>query len=159
MTRSLCVLALAAGLLPVRTVAAAETVTRTLAVTARFESRTSLTISSELLRFDVLGPDQPASTVVEFSAAARTGSGGEVVLSVEPVSALTGPGDAPVANSLVSFSGEGQGTLRGVVSSIAPTIAGRWTGSGVRGGRLVFLLQAAVPGSYTLPVRFVLTAP
>jgi hypothetical protein len=38
-------------------------------------------------------------------------------------------------------------------------VAGRWIGSGLRTGRLTFALRSAVAGTYSLPVRFVLSAP
>jgi hypothetical protein len=137
---------------------AAESSTGSVVVTAQFSSRTSLKVSSELLRFDVAAPDQAARAAVDFSAGARTHSGSEVMLSVEPARALQGPGGDADVDSSVSFVGEGDGTL-GSTGLAGPTVAGRWAGSGLRTGRLLFSLRAAASGSYTLPLRFVLTAP
>ncbi len=128
-------------------------------INAQFSSHTSLKVSAQVLHFTVTDPAEPASVAVDFAAAARTGSGGEVVLSVEPVRALEGPGGAADAESAIGFAGAGDGTLSGTLDPVAPSIAGRWSGSGVRTGRLLFSLRASAPGSYTLPVRFVLSAP
>jgi hypothetical protein len=139
--------------------AAADSATGTVVVTAQFSSRTSLRISSELLQFDVAAPGQAADAAVDFSAGARTHSGSEVMLSVEPVRGLNGPGGAADVESSVSLAGQGDGTLTGSIGFAGPTVAGRWAGSGLRTGRLVFSLRVAASGRYTLPVRFVLTAP
>jgi hypothetical protein len=139
--------------------AAAETAGASVAVSVQFSSRTTLRVSTDLLRFDVTGPDEPATVAVDFAAGARTHTGAEVLLSVEPVcdsEALPATGEA---QSAVSFSGQGNGTLSGSLHGIAPAVAGRWFGSGWRQGRLVFALHGARSGSYTLPVRFILTAP
>lgn len=136
-----------------------EMATGTLVVNARFSSRTSLTVSTEVLHFDVAGAERTAVAAVDFLAAARTQAGAEVVLIVEPGRALQGPGGAADVESSVTFLGEGDGTLGGVLAAAGQTIAGRWAGSGVRRGRLLFTLRSAAFGSYTVPVRFVLSAP
>ncbi len=128
-------------------------------VSAQFGSRTSLRVSTELLQFDVIAPGQPATAAVTFSAGARTRSGADVVLSVEPVRAVDGPGGAADVESSLAFEGEGEGTLSGVIAGSAPSVAARWSGSGMRTGRLVFSLRSRAPGSYTVPVRFVLSTP
>ena len=128
-------------------------------MTARFDSRTSLSVSTQRLQFQVVNPDEPVTAIVDFSAAARTFAGGEVVLSVEPTRSLDGPGGAADIESGLTFTGEGEGTLGGVVRGDAPAVAGRWIGSGTRTGRLLFTLRAAAPGNYSVPVRFVLSAP
>jgi hypothetical protein len=152
------VLAAAAGI--ATDVSAAETAASSVAVSAQFSSRTSLRVSTDLLRFDVADPDRSATAAVEFSAGARTYSGAEVVLSVEPLRAVEGPGGAADdVPSSVSFSGEGAGTMAGALSSSSPSVAGRWLGSGLRQGRVVFALRAGLSGSYSVPVRFVLSAP
>ena len=139
--------------------AASDTATGAVVVSAQFSSRTSLRVSTQLLQFDVVSPGQSATVAVDFSAGARTQSGGEVVLSVEPARAVEGPGGAADVESSLSFAGEGDGTTTGIVGSVAPTVAGRWTGSGLRTGRLVFSLRAGARGTYTVPVRFVLSTP
>ena len=72
---------------------------------------------------------------------------------------VDGPGGPGNLEPSVSFAGEGAGSLGGELSSAGATVAGRWTGSGHRHGRIVFALNAAEPGVYTVPVRFVLSAP
>jgi hypothetical protein len=156
--RTLAVAVLVAlGLTPAS--AAADQATASVVVMAQFSSRTSLKVSARLLQFDVASPSQAASAAVEFSAGARTDSGAEVMLSVEPERAVDGPGGAADVETSLTFTGEGQGTLAGSIASHGPTIAGRWSGSGIRTGRLIFSLRAATAGSYTLPVRFILSTP
>lgn len=138
---------------------ASDTATGVVVVSANFGSRTSLRVSTELLQFDVSAPGQPATAAVTFSVGARTRTGAEVVLSVEPMRAIDGPGGAADVESSLSFAGEGVGTTAAHVSGTHPTIAGRWSGSGLRTGRLVFALRAGAAGTYTVPVRFVLSTP
>ena len=138
---------------------AVDTDTATVTVTVQIANRTSLHVSGELLQFDVADPDQSATAAVEFSAAARTAVGNDVVLTVEPLAALDGPGGAADVEATVAFSGDGAGTLTGTLSPASPSIAGRWHGSGVRTGRLLFALRASASGTYTLPVRVVLSTP
>lgn len=157
--RSLPILATVAFALLPHGAAAQSSASASVVVNAQFGSHTSLRVSSQILRFDVADLAQPTSVAVDFSAAARTQAGGEVMLSVEPVRALEGPGGAADVESAISFAGEGDGTLTGVLGTAAPSIAGRWTGSGIRTGRLLFSLRTSAAGSYTLPVRFVLSAP
>jgi hypothetical protein len=138
---------------------AADAVTTSVVVTARFSSRTSLRVSTDVLKFDVAAPGNPATAEVDFSAGARTHTGGEVMLSVERRRSAGGSvGTEP--ESFVSFAGRGDGTLDGSLGSGASqAVAGRWTGSGLRHGRLVFALHAGAPGAHVVPVRFILSAP
>jgi len=135
--------------------ASAETASGMVVVTVLFSSRTSLTVSSELLRFDVAAAGETATAAVDFTAGARTVAGSEVLLSVEPAVGLHGASPGP----RVSFAGVGAGTLAGSLGPTGPTVAGRWAGSGLRTGRLVFSVSPPASGSYALPIRFVLTAP
>ena len=128
-------------------VLAAESATASVIVNVRFMTRTSLRVSTEVLRFDVTRPDEPAVASVDFSAAARTQPGGEVVLTVESLQAVDG-----------SISLRGEGTV-GVLAPARPVVAGRWIDSGSRAGHLEFALCSAAPGTYTVPLRFVLSAP
>jgi hypothetical protein len=80
-------------------------------------------------------------------------------LSVEPLRAIDGPGGAADVETSLSFQGSGDGTLAGPLSPDTQAVAGRWLGSGLRTGRFVFSLRAAAPGSYTVPIRFVLSTP
>lgn len=134
-----------------------QTATQTVQARVQFQSRTSLTVSSNVLQFSHAGPQSPTVLTVDFTARARTGEDGEVVLTVEVLRAIEGPGASDLEPDL-SFSGEGDGTRSGSLSSL-PSIAGRWTGSGAHNGRLSFALRAALPGDYTVPLRFVLSAP
>jgi hypothetical protein len=147
------------AVLSVATIASAETASGTVVVAATFNSRTSLNVSTDVLQFDVVAASQPAVATVDFSAGARTPGGAQVVLSIEPIQEGHGPQGPPDAESSLTFSGVGEGTLSGTVASSGLTAAGRWTGSGLRHGRLVFALHATAAGSYSVPVRFVLTAP
>jgi hypothetical protein len=138
---------------------ASERVTVTLAATAELNSRTSLTVSADTLRFDVTAPGSPAIVSVEFVAGARTRAAGEVVLTVESLREVEGPGGAADVDTAVAFAGDGDGTQAGRLRPAEPVVAGRWTGSGRRIGRLRFTLSTETVGAYTLPVRFVLSAP
>jgi len=142
-----------------RTASAADAVTTSVVVTAQFSSRTSLRVSTDVLRFDVGTAGDPAAAVVDFSAGARTHTGAEVMLSVERRRSAGGlVGTEP--ESVVSFAGRGNGTLDGSLDSASSqAVAGRWTGSGLRHGRLVFALHAGAPGAHIVPVRFILSAP
>jgi hypothetical protein len=138
---------------------ASDRATAAVVVNAQFSARTSLKVSTRLLQFSVADPSQSATAAIDFSAGARTSSGSEVVLSIEAESAVDGPGGAADVETSVSFTGEGQGTLSGPMDTQAPAVAGRWSGSGRRTGRLVFSLRAGASGSYSLPVRLVLSTP
>jgi hypothetical protein len=140
-------------------VSAAETATASAVVSAQFSSRTSLKVSTDLLHFEVAEPGQRATATVDFAAGARTQAGAEVLLSIEQLHAVQGPGGASDLESSVSFAGEGAGTLAGALIAAGPAVAGRWIGSGLRQGRLVFALRAGASGNYMLPVRFILSAP
>ena len=147
------------GWIGIPDVASADTASRARTVSATFSSRTSLKVSADLLRFDVASSGQLATASVEFSAGTRTQSGAQVVLSVEPLRGVEGPGGAGDVETSLSFSGQGEGTLGGLLRGTGPTVAGQWIGSGMRHGRLVFALQADASGTYIVPVRFVLSAP
>lgn len=131
----------------------AESKSSTVAVVAGFGTRTSLKVSTEILQFAVSDPDQPSVAVIEFSAGVRTQTGADVLFTVQRLPSMECPDGAAV-----TFAGEGLGTIGATLDSMAPTIAARWTGSGLRTGRLTFVLHAA-PGTYAVPVRFVLSAP
>jgi hypothetical protein len=130
---------------------AADTANATVVAKAQLNARTSLKVSSELLHFDVTEPGKPVVVAIDYVAAARTQAGGEVILTVEAVCGL----DAPP----VTFTGEGDGAASGLMTSAGPSVAARWIGSGLRSGRLTFSLEASAAGGYSMPVRFVLSAP
>ena len=138
---------------------ASDTKTAVVTASASVGSRTSLTVSSEQLQFVVGDPNQAAVATIEFAAGARTQPGGEIVLTVEAVRGLDGPGGAADVDAEITFAAEGEGTVAGTMSRTSPVVAGRWTGSGRRTGRLSFSLRAGAAGTYTMPVRFILSAP
>jgi hypothetical protein len=138
---------------------ASESTAASVVVTAQFGSRTALKVSTELLQFDVTTADRPALAIVEFSAAARTRQGGEVVLTVERAGTLSGPGGAADVETSLTVSMAGDGGSPGALDPSAQVVAGRWVGSGKRAGQLAFSLRSPVPGTFSVPVRFVLSAP
>ena len=136
---------------------ASETATAKVTVQAQFSSRTSLHVSSEILRFEIVDSAQGATVSVDFSAAVRIQAGADAVLSIERLDERDGRPGAEGADGVLTFAGEGEGTTEGRIGNRASTVAGRWVGSGSRQGRFVFTLRARPPGVYTLPVRFALT--
>jgi hypothetical protein len=157
--RALPFCAVAAALFGMASTASAAETTTSVVVSAQFSSRTTLKVSTDILQFDVANPGDPATAAVDFSAAARTHSGAEVLLSIEQLRNVEGPGGASDLESSVTFVGLGLGTLDGALGVARPAVAARWSGSGLRQGRLLFALRAGASGSYTVPVRFVLSAP
>lgn len=132
---------------------------------ATIRTSTSLRVSNHLL---VIEPRQGAGEAplmagaIEFRAAARTASDGEVILTVEslaPMSSLTGGGAGDSATT-IAFEGSGDGAQSGALSHARPETAARWVGSGLRTGRLTFTVRGPVsPHGATLPLRFLLAAP
>jgi hypothetical protein len=160
--RTLSAVLASAALVSTATVAplrAAETATSTVAVNVQVASRTSLKVSSDILQFDVPQPGVPATAAIDFSAGARIAAAAHIVLTVEPLRGLDGPGGAADVEASITFDGDGDGLLRGTLDAEAPAIAGRWQGSGLHQGRLLFTIRANAAGTYTLPVRFVLSTP
>ena len=134
----------------------------------RFQSEvaasTALRVSSSALR---VGPqtgtraDSVWVGTIDYRAAARTRSDGEVVLTVEAQSDLLSPaGTSADGESPIEFEGLGDGARGGVLRNAVPQVAGRWVGSGVRTGQLVFRLRGttATAGA-TVPLRFVISLP
>ena len=138
---------------------ASETVTATVSVSAAVATRTSLQVSDDVLRFDVADEATVATASVDFSAGMRITSSSDIMLTVEPIGSLEGPGGAADVETSISFDGVGDGTRAGRLIAAGPSVAGRWHGSGLRQGRLQFTLRAAAPGRYVVPVRFVLSTP
>jgi hypothetical protein len=128
-------------------------------VRVEVHARTVLRVSTYQLRFDVPADASSATAEIEFSAAARTRRDGEVMLTVEPERWIEGPGGAADVDALVTFDGDGEGVSGGRLAPSAPSVAGRWLGSGKRDGHLRFTLRTGAAGTYQLPVRFVLSAP
>jgi hypothetical protein len=137
--------------------ASAQSVLATVEAVVGFAPRTSLFVSTRMLRFEVVDPARPSLAIVDFEARARTHAGGEVVLSVESLRAAEGPGaDVECA---VTFVGEGPGTTGGALAPGGQSVVGRWAGSGRHSGHVVFALRTSMPGTYIVPVRFVLSVP
>jgi len=132
--------------------AASDSVHASLIVTARFEQRMSLSVSTEVLQFRSDGSHRRAVAVVDFIAAARTRADAEIMLIVEPLTTPE-PGEDRVQVRLANpASGTGIALDPG-----RPTVVGRWQGSGSRRGSLAFEAQLEEGQTYTLPVRFVLS--
>jgi hypothetical protein len=138
---------------------AADSASTTVQVQVQLSSRTSLHVSSQMLQFDLTDPAGAATAAVDFRAGARVPSASDVILTVEPLHAINGPGGAADVDASVSVGGEGTGLIGGTLALNGPTLAGRWHGAGLREGRLVFTLHANASGNYTVPVRFVLSMP
>ena len=134
--------------------AASDSTTRTITAQAQVSSRTSLTVSSRQLQFTVVEAGQPASASIDFVAGIRTQAGAEVMLTVETV-AVGSLSD----ESRITFARDGEEGAIGSMSSGHPAVAARWLGSGRRTGRIAFALHGAAPGTYTIPLRVVLSAP
>jgi hypothetical protein len=139
--------------------AGAEVATASVTVNLTLGTRTSLRVSTHVLRFEVTQPGADATAALDFTAGARMSSGSDVVLTMEPLRDVGGPGGAADVETALTFTGEGDGVLAGSVAMSQGTVVGRWQGSGVREGRVLFTLRANAAGSYSLPVRFVLSTP
>ena len=133
--------------------AMSDTTTKAVTAHAQVLSRTSLTVSSHVLQFMVPERGQAAVASIDFVAGIRSPMGAEVVLTVE-AAAIDG---VPPA-SRITFSSGGDGSLTGAMAP-QPVVAARWMGSGRRSGRIAFALHGVAPGTYAIPVRFVLSAP
>ena len=126
---------------------------------ATIAPRTSLKVSTHVLEFRIEPGATESVATIEFTAAARALAGSEVLMSVTADGGLTGPGGAADVDAEVVFSGDGAGALSGTLNPGEAAAAARWTGGGVRSGRVVFKLRASTPGDYRLPVRFAISVP
>lgn len=127
--------------------------------TATIAPRTSLKTSARVLEFRIEPGTTEAVAVVEFTAAARALPDAEVLMTVTPDGGLIGPGGAADVDAELTFSGEGSGIPGGTLTLTESSTTARWTGGGLRNGRLVFKLRASSPGDYKLPVRFAVRIP
>jgi hypothetical protein len=150
------VLAIGVNVWPAR---AAETVTSTISVNVRVAARTSLKVSSQVVRFNVLEPGAPATASIDFSAGVRVRSGADVVMTIESLRPLAGPDGAADVETSIAFDGNGDGLVSGRLDPESPSVAGRWRGSGLRLGRLSLPIRTNAAGTYTLPIRIVLSTP
>ena len=129
--------------------------THSLTATATFAPRTSLEVSSQVLRFHVTDGSTAAEATLSFAAGARTRTDGEVVLVFE----IADQGGAP--QGALSIVGGSEGTIAGLVQTEArdtPSVAARWAGGGMRTGAMTFRLHAP-PGQYDIPIKFQLRIP
>jgi hypothetical protein len=154
MLRSLPLI-LAVGLIGPCPASAAEAV-RHVTLTAEVSSKSALRVSSQTLVFTVGQDGGSATASIEYSAAARTRSEGEVVLSIEWPNGAEGPGGGSDAET--SLTVDDERTSAAALAS-GTLMAARWIGSGVRHGRFTFRLTAAAAGVYTVPVRLLISAP
>jgi hypothetical protein len=139
-------------------VAASDSVTH-VTMRAEVSARTSLQVSTKELRFEIPAGTTSAEASLDFTASARTRSGAEVVLTIVPDGAVSGPGGAADIEVSLDFVGHGPGLASGHLDSAASSVAGRWSGSGSRRGRLTFRLRSASPGTYIVPLTAILSAP
>ena len=158
--RTLSLVLIAAVVVAVpREAAPSDSATATLGVSVLVASRTSLRVSTPILRFDVTAQGEPAIAIVDVVASSRTREGGEVVLSIDPMGVGRSTSDGDGDRDTLTFVGEGAGLSAGSLSVHSPAVAARWIGSGTRSGRVSFALRARRAGTYTIPVRFVLSTP
>jgi hypothetical protein len=141
--------------------AAAQQSARSLVLGATVAHASSLRLSSSALHaWSVPGGSEVVVGTIAFDASARTRSTGEVILTVEALRDPDTLNGGPSANAVVvEYGGAFDGVVPGVLST-GPQVAGRWTGSGVRHGQLVFTLRSPVTlTGGTIPLRFVLATP
>lgn len=152
---------LCAGIAVSAGAAAAQQSARSLVIGATVANASSLRLSSSALHVgSVEGGRVVVVGTIVFDASARTRTTGEVILTVEalrdPDTLTGGPSGDDV---VVEYGGSSDGVVPGVLST-GPQVAGRWTGSGVRHGQLVFTLRSQSPTvGGTIPLRFVLATP
>jgi hypothetical protein len=127
----------------------AQQVTERVTAQATFAPRTSLQVSSQVLRFEVTDASIPAEATVEYAAGARTRNDGEVMLVVRIPLEMSG--------MTLTVSGGTTAAVSRVVTRGESTVVARWVGGGRKTGHLQFQLRAA-PGVYAIPVSFELNA-
>jgi hypothetical protein len=143
---------------------ASDVASSTVTFNSDVSASTALRVSSSLLRIAPRSAADAESVVVgtiDYRAAARTRSGGEVVLTIEAQSTLPEVGGPSAGGeSAIAFEGVGDGARGGVLRNDVPQIAGRWVGSGVRSGQLVFTMRgSAATSGVIVPLRFVISLP
>lgn len=131
-----------------------STAVQQLTIRVHLEAATALRVSSPVLVFDVASDGGTAVASIEYTASARAPRDGEVVLSVDAMRSVEGPGGAADADSTLTV-----GEQDAAVPVSRPVVAQRWIGGGTRSGRLVFTLRAAAAGRYVVPVTLLLTTP
>lgn len=122
-------------------------VTQSVSATVTFKQRTSLQLSTNVLRFDVNDTAAHATATVDFTAGARVSPSDQVELVFEPIDSVSGV--------LAVVEGP-MGTISGDVPAKA-TVVARWSGGGLRAGRLTFRLTGVARGHYEVPFSLRLT--
>jgi len=134
-------------------------------VVVRFQTAiqpsTSLRVSGDVLVIESHAGDGPVEVgSISFRAAARTARGGDVLLTVEPLSSVQGLGGGPGTLTAISFVGSGVGVQDGVLRDGRPETVARWVGSGLHTGRVTFVVSGPLPPQgASVPLRFLLTSP
>ena len=118
-----------------------NTATSSLHVAVTFAPRLSLHASARVLTFHVTG-SASAEASIDVSAGVRTATGALVELVADV--------GQPVAGALTIVDGL-EGMIPTALTPGTPTVVGKWTGNGLRTGRLTFRLDGA-PGVYEIPV-------
>lgn len=135
--------ALAAPQAPVRTSVQVTAV-------AAVEERTALRVSAHVLTFVVPPGGSPATASLDFTAGVRTEPGRDVLLVARA------PGAPDLALVFTSGAGPQEG---GRLAAGEPVVLARWSGGGRRTGRIVFTLEDAAPGLYTVPIQLTISVP
>lgn len=116
---------------------------------AAVEERTALTVSTPVLTFVVREDGSPATAALDFSAGVRTRPGREVLI-VGRVSDADGLS--------MRFASDGHQET-GRLTAGDPAVLARWSGGGRRDGRIVFTLEDAAPGIYSVPIQLTVSVP
>ena len=133
--------------------------TASIAATVAVSPRTSLSVSAPVLRFLVPEGSNEATASIDFRAGVRAMPGVDVQLIAEPAVPSGDAPRGPALDAALFFEGQGEGMVAGVLPTGAPGVVARWSGGGQRSGRIVFTLQGVAPGTYSIPVRFLVNVP
>jgi hypothetical protein len=128
-------------------------------------SQARITFSSTTLVFPDADPDSvplvPGSPGVDVTAKARASRNAQVVLTVQASDDLRS-GMSTLPASLITWSGDGNGFLSGVLSRASPQLVAAWTGSGIRTGAQSFAFQNSwthPPGTYSVTLVYTVSMP
>jgi hypothetical protein len=143
----------AVGILVCPLPAEAQTVgTGTLVLNVSFAPRSSLTVSTPRLRFDVAEDGTVGDAVVDYRVAARTRRDGGVLLTVASNGGVEAENGVSTTGLTVLCGADAGGPA---LSAGQSRIVARWRDSGLREGTIrCRLVGTAAPGRYSLPVTF-----
>jgi hypothetical protein len=127
--------------IPVTGQSSPNTATSSLQVAVTLAPRLSLQQSARVLTFHVTG-SEPAEASLDLTAGVRLAAGAVVELVADLVQ--------PVDGALTIVDGF-EGTIPTSLTRGTPTVVAKWTGNGLRTGRLTLRLHAA-HGVYEIPV-------